>query len=295
LGDSTRGAYIWSSPLLINDKLYIGLASHDDTPCVRGAVFALDPDDGHSVWVHYTVNANKLGGSVWSSLIARPGAHEIIATTGNPCPWGNSFGQADSFVAIDWDTGETNWEYKVLPSDDCDCDFGQGAVDLEYQGQEYLVGGNKFGKIYAIKPPTANHKVELAWSLAITKPGFLNVGGIFEPPTYSNGIVYMAGGPSLDGVCHQGKLYALQVDRGAILWSACTDGQVVSPSAIIGGILFVAQGNKMIGYETKTGQVLWKSEYKGPVWGGVSVSRGFMVVGTVSGKLYCFNLKSPSI
>ncbi len=113
MGDSAHGAHIWSSPLLINDKLYIGLASHNDTPCVRGAVFALDPKDGHSI--------------------------------------------------------------------------------------------------------------------------------------------------------------------------------------IIGGVLLVAQDNKVIGYEPGTGQILWQAEYQGQVWGGVSVSRGFVVVGTVSGKLYGYSLKSPSI
>ena len=291
LGDPAHGANIWSSPLLVNSKLYIGLASDDDNPCVRGAVFALDPKDGHSIWIHYTVDANQLGGAVWSSLIARSAAHEIIATTGNPCPWGASFGQSDSFVALDWDTGETHWEYKALPSDNCDCDFGEGAVDFDYQGQEYLVAGNKFGKVYALKPPTADHGVELAWSLAITKPGFLAAGGIFEPPTYRNGIVYMAGGPSLDGACRQGELFALQANSGAVLWSSCTAGQVVSPSVIIGGVLLVAQDKKVVGYASRTGKVLWQAAYQGLVWGGISVSRGFVVVGTVAGKLYCFSLK----
>jgi hypothetical protein len=44
-------------------KLYLGLASHNDNPCVRGAVFALDPKDGHSIWAYYTVDANHLGGT----------------------------------------------------------------------------------------------------------------------------------------------------------------------------------------------------------------------------------------
>jgi len=66
-------------------------------------------------------------------------------------------------------------------------------------------------------------------------------------------------------------------------------------SIIIGGVLLVAQDNKVIGYEPGTGQILWQAEYQGQVWGGVSVSRGFVVVGTVSGKLYGYSLKSPSI
>jgi outer membrane protein assembly factor BamB len=43
LQSPTTGAFIWSSPLVINDLVYVGLASQGDNPCVRGAVFALNP------------------------------------------------------------------------------------------------------------------------------------------------------------------------------------------------------------------------------------------------------------
>jgi len=290
LGNPDAGAFIWSSPLLANGKVYIGLASHDDHPCVRGAVFALDAATGKVDWTHYMVQAGALGGSVWSSLTANPSAHEVIATTGNPCPEGKSDNQQDAFVGMDWDTGATRWHYTAVAYDDCDCDFGEGAVDYVYHGQEYLVAGNKNGMVYALTPQKGHHGVRLVWSLRITRTGPWGYGGIFEPATYSNGLVFIAGGPTLDGTCRGGALYALQADTGAVRWRVCTSGQVVSPASTTGDVLFVAQKDVLVAYESATGHKLWQAKQHGTVWGGVSISRGSVVVGTISGTLYCYSL-----
>lgn len=289
LGNPEAGAYIWSSPLLVNGKVYIGLASRNDNPCVRGGVFALDAATGKIVWTHYMVGAGALGGSVWSSLIANPGTHEVIATTGNPCLSIQSDEQQDSFVAMDWNTGATRWQYTALDRDDCDCDFGQGPVDYIYHGHEYLVAGNKGGVVYAVTPLPGRHSVQLAWSIQIAKPGFLGYGGIFQPPTYANGKVFIAGGPTPDGSCKQGALYAFQADTGKVLWRVCTLGQVVSPTSTTGDVLFVEQGGVLIAYDSATGRVLWRAEQHDDFWGGVSISRGHVLIGSVSGALYSYS------
>jgi outer membrane protein assembly factor BamB len=293
IGSPNAGAYIWSSPLVVHGNVYIGLASQNDNPCVRGGVFALDGLTGKKVWTHYTTGAGKLGGGVWSSVIAVPGKHEIIATTGNPCPHRVSDDDEDSVEAIDWDSGTTLWKYRAVAYDDCDCDFGQGAVDFVYHGQEYVVAGSKNGVVYALTPLEGNRSVQLVWSLKISKPGYLQYGGIFQPPTYSNGLVFVAGGPTPDGACPGGKLFAFQVDTGTVQWSACTIGQVVSPTSTTGDVLFVKQHYLLIAYEAATGRQLWHAEQHGEFWGGVAISRGSVLVGSVDGVLYCYNF-SPS-
>ncbi len=289
LGDPAHGAFIWSSPLVVNHRVYIGLASKQDSPCVRGGVFALDAATGHIVWKHYMVPAGRLGGSVWSSLIAVPGKAELIATTGNPCPAGPSDAQQDAIVALNWNTGATLWQYTAVGYDDCDCDFGEGAVDFTYQGREYVVAGNKNGTVYAVTP-TSHGTVALDWSKQITTPGFLGEGGIFEPPTYSNGLLFVAGGPPLDGSCQRGKLYALRPNSGAIVWSTCTSGQVVSPASATGDVLFVAQLDVLVAYQATTGRELWRAPQPGQAWGGVTIARQSVIVGTVSGALYCYSV-----
>ena len=303
LGNADQGAYIWSSPLLANGKLYIGLASHDDHPCVRGGAFALDSATGHTLWVHYMVAATRLGGGVWSSINADPDEHAVIVTTGNPCDGSESVdvqgGQTradeNAIIALNWDTGATLWRFTAISNDvGQDLDFGEGPAIFTYQGHKYVVAGNKQGVVYAVTPPTAGGSPRLAWSRTISMPGALPSGGIFTPATYRNGVLFIAGGPTPDGSCKQGALFALKADTGAVLWKQCTAGQVVSPPSSTGDVVFVGEHMSVVAYAAATGKVVWHSDINGDVYGGVSVAHGYVLLGSVTGasRLYCFALPS---
>lgn len=290
LGDPAKGAFIWDAPLLVNGKVYIGLASHEDSPCVRGGVFALDPQTGAIEWTRYTAPEGTLGGGVWSSITANPALHAVLVTTGNPCPGGPTRDLEDAIIALDWNTGAVLWRYNTVARDTCDCDFGEGATSFAYEGRTYIVAGNKAGMVFAVSPSASGRSVNLAWSMRITGAGFLGAAGIFEPPAYSHGLVYVAGGPTLDGVCKRGALWALQAQTGAPVWRQCTAGQVVSAAALSGGVLFVAQRSVVVGYNARTGSTLWKSTYSGDAYGGVALAHGFLIVPTVADGLRCYGL-----
>ncbi|MFN2425359.1 MAG: PQQ-binding-like beta-propeller repeat protein, partial [Candidatus Binatia bacterium] len=53
--DDPLGAHAWSSPLVVNNRVFIGIASHDDAPCTRGNLVAFDLDTGVELWRQYTV------------------------------------------------------------------------------------------------------------------------------------------------------------------------------------------------------------------------------------------------
>ncbi len=285
------GAFIWSSPLVINGKVYVGIASHNDDPCVRGAIYALDEQTGVLDWTHYTVPQGALGGTVWSSLTANPALHELIATTGNPCLDYTPIAEEDSIVGLDWDTGATRWQYQALAYDDCDCDFGEGAVDVVYQGREYIVAGNKYGMVYALARAPSGGTPGFVWQQRIATWGFVGQGGIFEPPTYGDGLVFVAGGPPVDGgECPSGGLYAFHIESGDEAWHTCTAGQVVSPGALTGGVLFVAQQDALVAYDAATGQALQTLSQSGAHWGGVAIAHGYVVNGSVPGMLYCYSV-----
>jgi outer membrane protein assembly factor BamB len=301
LGDPKKGGYIWSSPLLAHGLLYIGYASWFDHPCVRGSAYALDPATGKTVWVHYMVPQGRLGGDVWSSMKADPDEQAIIVTTGNPCDeaedapvqGGVSDYDQNAILALNWDTGKTLWRFTAVKNDfDQDLDFGQGAVIFAYHGQKWVVAGNKQGMVYAVHPVAPGQQVKLAWSLRIANQGYLATGGIYTPPTYQNGLVFVAGGPTPDGVCRQGALVAVHADTGAVAWRQCTAGQIVGAPALSGGVLFVGQHLKVVAYAATTGKVLWQGTINGNVWGGVTVSHGYLLVGTETSasRMYAFAL-----
>jgi len=49
-GPGSEGAHAWSSPAIIDGKVFVGRASHEDAPCIRGRFFALDQDTGAILW-----------------------------------------------------------------------------------------------------------------------------------------------------------------------------------------------------------------------------------------------------
>ena len=299
LGEKSIRSFTWSSPLLVNGNVYIGIASLDDNPCVRGGVFALNPATGVTIWSHYTARAGELGGGVWSSVSADPATHEIIATSANPCdaPAGTEpqtgavDAQQESFIAMDWNTGATVWHYAVMQYDSCDCGFPNGPVNFTYQGTKYVVAGNKNGVEYAIIPPsTRGGSPTVAWTVQLARLNFYGSGGVYEPATYGNGMIYVASGPTPDGACPHGAVWALRAASGARVWRQCTVRQVVSASMLTGGVLFVPVQDHLMAYSAASGQVLWKASQPGKAWGGVSLARGFVLSGSVAGTIYCYSL-----
>ncbi len=299
LDDPTkRGDDIWSSPLVANGHIYIGLASVDDTPCVRGGVFALDEQTGAIAWVNYAIRAGRTGGGVWSSVSADAAEQEILATTGNPCPNGDvnpTIDETDAFLALDWNTGKTLWQYTAFGNDDCDCDFGQGPVEFTYQGTEVVIGGNKNGFVYALRPPAARAGTPtLLWKTQISDMGYYGQGGIYVPPTYQDGVAYVAGGPTPDDGCTQGSIDALRVTDGTVLWRECTSGQAAGAPVLDNGMLFVAQYNTVVAYDVTNGKTLWSASYQSQQWGGLAIGHGHLIVPLVGGNLTCYTIPGVS-
>jgi outer membrane protein assembly factor BamB len=293
LGEPNQpGAYIWSSPLLVNGKVYIGFASEGDHPCVRGALYALDAATGAIAWTHYTAPKGELGGAIWSSPIALPEQHAIVVSTGNPCPGGTvSDLEQDAIVAIDWDTGTTQWVYTAIETDDCDCDFGGGPVSYTYGGQQYFVAGNKFGTVYALR--LQGKGVQLAWSRHIATVSNSSISGIIQPPSYADGTVFVAGNNSSSGNSGScaGAVWALAADTGALRWQACTDHPTIGAGAVSGDVYVNASFGSVVAYRATTGEVLWHADLPGAdVYGGVTIAHGALLVGTTKTFLHSFTL-----
>jgi outer membrane protein assembly factor BamB len=103
--------------------------------------------------------------------------------------------------------------------------------------------------------------------------------------------VFVSGGPPVNGGdCPSGGLYAFHIESGDEAWHTCTTGQVVSPGALTGGVLFVAQQDAVVAYDTATGRLLQSLRQSGAHWGGVAIAHGYLVDGSVSGVLYYYSV-----
>lgn len=107
-------------------------------------------------------------------------------------------------------------------------------------------------------------------------------------------MAYIAGGPTPDGVCTSGSINAIRVTDGAVLWRECTSGQVAGASVLDNGILFVAQYDKVVGYDVTNGHTLWSASYLSQEWGGLALGHGHLIVPLVAGNLICFTVPGVS-
>jgi len=106
----------YSSPLLLNDHVYVGIADHCDSPIQRGKVIAVRLADGTlDAGFSFVSSGPPRGGGVWGSVAAWQDA--LYITTGNaniggPEPVPN---HALSLLRLDPNTGAIVWQWQPVP------------------------------------------------------------------------------------------------------------------------------------------------------------------------------------
>lgn len=152
--DATTGQLLWTtkiddypfarvtgSPVLHNGRLYIGVASGEETAgavadyeCCRfrGSLVALNAATGKQIWKAYTITEearpttkNKIGtqlwgpsgAPIWISPAIDVKRNAAYVTTGNNYS-GPPTSTSDAFVAFDLDTGKILWSRQMTAADD---------------------------------------------------------------------------------------------------------------------------------------------------------------------------------
>jgi len=151
--DANTGALIWkshvddhpfarvtASPTFHNGRLYVGVASGEETAgavaeyecCTfRGSLVVLDAANGSRVWKTYTIEEpqkrakNRIGIQmwgpsgvpIWSSPAIDAQKNAVYVTTGNNYS-GPATDRSDAFVAFDMTSGKILWSRQMTASDD---------------------------------------------------------------------------------------------------------------------------------------------------------------------------------
>jgi len=138
--DSHPMARVTGSPTFHNGRLYMGVASGEETAgavadyeCCRfrGSLVALNAATGQQIWKTYTIpdeprpiKKNRIGtqlwgpsgAPIWTSPAIDVKRNAIYATTGNNYS-DPATSNSDAFVAFDLNTGKTLWSRQVLSAD----------------------------------------------------------------------------------------------------------------------------------------------------------------------------------
>jgi outer membrane protein assembly factor BamB len=241
--------YSWSSPLVVNGKVYVGIASACDVPLVPAGVTAVDQATGAMVASWHDLPAGQIGASVWSTVGALPDG-SIVVTTGNAA---NTHTTAqplygESVVRLDGSDLSVldAWQLPVsqrIP----DSDFGGSptAFTATINGTPTPMFGacNKNGVYYAFRQSDLHDGP--VWQTQVAAPYQTTPGdGQCDGAAIWDGtrlIVPGGNDTTIDGVAYQGSVRSLNPATGAVLWAAGLPGQIIGTPTEDGLGLVAAQ------------------------------------------------------
>ncbi|HYL77823.1 MAG TPA: PQQ-dependent dehydrogenase, methanol/ethanol family [Bryobacteraceae bacterium] len=198
VGDPKLGYTITHAPLVVKDKVLVGVAGGEYG--IRGFIAAYDAGTGKEVWKFYTIpgpgergheswtgDSWEHGGApAWLTGSYDPALNLVYWGTGNPGPDYNGDKRegdnlySDSAVALDADTGKLKWHFQFTPHDEYDYDAVQipVLVDANWKGnpRKLLLWANRNGYFYVLDRATGKFLAgspfaKLNWSTGLDEAG----------------------------------------------------------------------------------------------------------------------------
>jgi outer membrane protein assembly factor BamB len=244
--DTVNDYYNWSSPAVVNGRIYVGISSQCDKPLVRGGVKAFDQATGSPLASYYSVPEGSVGGSVWSSPAATNNvttSNHVIAATGNGP---SSIGDSESLVRLDPQTLARQEAWKVPTGEHViDGDFGASptvfAAVLASGTRTQMVGDcNKNGLYYAFR--LRNLAAGPVWKFRVSNGTASGQLACLASAIWNGTNLFVAGThTAIGGTAYNGSVRKLGSATGKPVWQRPLSGAVIgSPSLNGAGVLAVA-------------------------------------------------------
>jgi outer membrane protein assembly factor BamB len=298
------------APVVASGRVYTGTVGFP--PGGRGAIYALDADDGAIRWKFVTVRDEWLrpreagGGGIWFPVsVDRDG--RVHAGTSNPSPWGGR-GEAfpgpvlytDSLVVLDGASGALRWYDQVTPHDVRDYDFQVTPIVWE----RLVIGAGKAGRVIAWDRETRRRVWETRVGLHLNDVGPLPMrrvrvcpglfGGVETPMALADGRLFVpvvdlcASGSAtgydqlndLDPTSARGRLVALDAASGRRLWERRFGSAVFGCATVSRDVVFTATyDGRVYGLSALTGRTLWRTRARAGINACPAVAGDLLVIG----------------
>jgi outer membrane protein assembly factor BamB len=156
----------YSSPLVLGNRIFVGISGHHDNPIQNGRVVAVDADSGEIVSTFNFKSTSTRGGGIWSSLSGGLNNDAVYTTTGNarwwhrcqpmrtkrpPCQAQPSIDHSLSLLRLNAATGDVEWKLKPVPFDfDDDPDWATGPTLIAARCGHTVASTQKDGWSYSV-------------------------------------------------------------------------------------------------------------------------------------------------
>lgn len=225
--------YQWSSPTVLNGRIYVGISSSCDQPQVRGGVKGYLQATGKVFGRFYTVPEGVVGGSVWSS-VAAAGTKYIYFGTGNYAPGVTKRYFMSRVMELNAVTLKVVASFQVPKA--------QQVVDDDFGASPTLFGTlvgdcDKNGHFYALKTPS----LQLAWQVKVANLASPGDPQCVASAAYDGKSLYItARNTTIGGKSYKGSIRKINAKTGAVIWQTpLPNGAFGSPTLDGAGVLAV--------------------------------------------------------
>jgi polyvinyl alcohol dehydrogenase (cytochrome) len=296
---TSSAGFVWSSPLLYNGSIYIGVASVADCPLVPGELFRLDAGTGTTQATFTTVPDGCLGATIWSSPTINDATGELFVDTGNGdgvCP-SEPFQEAMIRLNPTTLAVQDSWQTQPnLSADDYDFGATPTLFTATINGQSVpMVGAmNKNGYYYAFRQD--NLAAGPVWTTYFATPGDACVecdGTFLAPSAWDGSHLFVGGGRGVinsNQTC-DGSLSELDPSTGAPIWQDCLPEAVYGAVTAVPGVVEVNAGDQAMLMDASDGRNLftYTESVSGNVfWGPAEFANGAMYVINQDGWIFAF-------
>jgi polyvinyl alcohol dehydrogenase (cytochrome) len=298
---SAPGTFIWGSPVVYQDDIYIGTASVGECPGTAGHFFKLDSATGAIEHDLDLVPDGCLGVGVWSSPTIDPGAGELYLTTSNASTCGETEQYAMSMVELHADTLTIVGSWQVPDAEAvADGDFGstptlfKANVDGVSRG---LVGAvNKNGIFYAFRRGEVS--AGPLWRARISSSPVagckLCPSGDEAAAAWDGSWLYVGGtSTTIGGKFCFGSVRALDPATGTFRWERCLSAayRVMAPPVLVPGLVVAAAGPSFFVLDATQGTTvfMYQDNVKDSTFDdAAAIAHGMLYIGNLDGTLFAF-------
>ncbi len=291
--------------LYFNGMVYVPVCSMDEgmdqqkdfVTDFQGRVEAYDAKTGKNIWEFKTVTGKENGVAVWSGFALDEESKTLYFDTGNNYT-GAATDMSDAIVAVDALTGKLKWMKQCLKNDvwtmaqpkGPDYDFGAAPqlFEAKIAGKEVklIAAGQKNGTLWVLDRTTGKDVWSAQLGLGATGGGFLASSSIDK-----NGICAWANNAYkyADAEKHLMDIAKFDLGTGKVLWKMkeIQPAWMTQSGFVAGDVYFVGSTDGIIrGYNTKTGESVWKSEKMNSISTSIVVNGGNLYFGTGLPKMF---------
>ena len=291
------GHYNWSSPLIVGNYAYVGVASLGDCPLIQGQMLQVNITNGTVVNTLNMVPNGQVGGGIWTSPSYDPATGTIFVVTGTEQNDQQTDAQAVVSINATNLTVNSVWH---LPETQAVADSDWTTSAMLYTdsgGRQLVLATNKNGVTYAFL--RSNIAAGPVWQQRIAVGNDCAACGYstVSSAAFGNNTIYQAGGlTSINGVGYGGSVQAWDPAAGTVKWTHPLTGPVIGAVTYDNGMVLDGGGSAFEVLNASNGQRLYSFDTSGGSWfyAAPALGAGVIVTGNTAGTIYGFGLGTPT-